>query len=145
MKLPLIIFSALLIALLNVGCSNNWDGITSFKLYKNVPLDVGKISNDSLSVKFTRVDINCTMAVPLLKKAGKKVFLFPVLWKGAQLAVITCEDGSKKKLLISNYGGFFKDLATNNYFIIPDEYREEWHELIGKSLKSWNNNKYEIK
>lgn len=117
-----------------MGCSSNWEGVVAIKLYKGVPSEAFKMSEDSLSAKYESVDIDCNIAIPLLKKAKRKIILFPVIWMGARLVVVTWDDGTKKKLQISNYGGFFKELETNKYYIIPDKYREDW-ELTGMTTK----------
>ena len=57
------------------------------------------------------------------------------VWMG--LFVATCEttDGIKRKLVISNYGGFLYDPLTRQYFQLAEDLRDEWYEWLNEKSR----------
>jgi len=53
------------------------------------------------------------------------------IWKGHKEGVLTYKDGSIKQIRVSNFGGFFYSKEYDKFFNIPDEYKDDWNELIG--------------
>lgn len=59
-----------------------------------------------------------------------------VLWKGSNLAVVQMKDGKKIKLAISYYGGFFKVVGDDGYYLLDGEARDECDDAISRINQS---------
>ncbi len=64
----------------------------------------------------------------LVHKAKHKDGL--VIWKGSRLVIVEFKNGTEKRLAVSSYGGFFKVLGEEGYFVFDGEAREQWEEYV---------------
>lgn len=48
------------------------------------------------------------------------------IWMGKYVATYETEQGNKRLVFISTYGGFFYDPQSTKYFQLPRERRKEW-------------------
>lgn len=52
------------------------------------------------------------------------------MWKGHYFTTATFSNGQTRRIKVSSYGGFFMDLATNQYFEFHGEARTEWENFL---------------
>ncbi len=57
------------------------------------------------------------------------------LWMGLYIATCELEDGKPRKIIISNYGGFFYDQLTKRYYELPIELKDQWLEFLNDNMK----------
>lgn len=87
-------------------------------------------------VKFEIIDHN-NNSIELDLESSKKLLKAAkstnewYIWKGHKEGVLTYKDGSSEQLRVSNYGGFFHSEEYDKIFNIPEEYRDDWNELVG--------------
>lgn len=57
------------------------------------------------------------------------------LWMGLYIATCEMEDKKIRKIIISNYGGFFYDQLTKRYYELPSELKDQWLSFLNDSMK----------
>lgn len=57
------------------------------------------------------------------------------VWMGLYIATCEMEDKKFRKIIISNYGGFFYDQLTKRYYELPTELKTQWLEFLIDSMK----------
>lgn len=56
-----------------------------------------------------------------------------ILWKGDHLAMAIFKNGQKRKIRISNYGGFFTDMTIDVPYIFEGDSRLQWDEFLSEN------------
>lgn len=115
--------------------------IVDFKIYeyKNFPEDQ--------NYKNYSADVYSKMSfyqVPL--DAAKRAFGKPERLltnyqiKGSYFAVVELKNGEKKRIQISNFGVFYKDLDTNKEYDIPMDNKKKFDDILIAAYKHLKNN-----
>jgi hypothetical protein len=112
----------------------NWQQTSHWRLYKINDAVQFSISADSLNL-FKNYQLRSdSMAIFLHGIEPLPTNVSPV-WMGG--AVATClYDGKIRKILISSYGGFFYDQASNTFFQLPLQKKEDWLDYINNCLSA---------
>jgi hypothetical protein len=103
----------------------DWTDLISFRMYTHIDKDFLSVGDSELEqMNFIEMGIDeaqffLNQATPLPNET--------YIWKGSYLAIAKFKDGQTKRLKISCYGGFFKDLTNNKYYEIKnDSARNGW-------------------
>ena len=132
---------ALLTFLLLISCGRtkiDWTQLTSFRIYdyKTFPQDkdINSFSgNDIREMNFIETDlVEANKVLSKAKPLGNKTYL----WKGHHFAMATFANGQKRRIQISVYGGFFKDLTGKRYYEFKDEARQDWDKFWEENYAS---------
>ena len=89
--------------------------------------------NDIREMNF--IETGLEEAKKILSKA-KPLANKTYLWKGYHFAMATFANGQKRRIQISVYGGFFKDLTGKKYYEFKDEAREDWDKFWTENYAS---------
>jgi hypothetical protein len=60
------------------------------------------------------------------------------VWMGAFTASLGDDNNSRRKILISTYGGFLFDDRTKNYYEIAEEKRKEWYDFLNATIEKFD-------
>lgn len=132
--------SLLLILLILVGIEvcygqeENWKNSKNWKLYNIINKAGFTYTLDTL-VSFQSTDLsNQTMHTFMndISEWPKEKYS---LWMGLYIATCELEDGKPRKIIISNYGGFFYDQLTKRYYELPTELKDQWLEFLNDNMK----------
>ena len=130
-----------LIVLLLISCGQpkiDWTQLTSFRIYDNKTFpqdkDINSFSdNDIREMNFIETDlIEAKNILSKAKPLGNKNYI----WKGHHFAMAIFANGQKRRIQISVYGGFFKDLTGNQYYEFKDEARKDWEKFWEENFAS---------
>ena len=105
--------------------------IVSFRLYdyRTFPADkeFSDYSVDDIS-KMTYYEIP---ADSLKGSIGKPhTLLSPPFFKGSFFVTVDLKNGSRKRLKVSTYGGFYEDLNSGKYYSISDDRAEKFQNML---------------
>jgi len=64
------------------------------------------------------------------------------VWMGLYVATCELEDKKTRKILLSNYGGFFYDELTKQYYELPVSKRNDWMEFLNENSKKTSTIKF---
>ncbi len=116
-----------------------WKNSKNWKLYNIINKAGFTYSLDTL-VSFQSTDLsNQTMQYFMndISEWPKEKYS---LWMGLFIATCELEDGKRRKIIISNYGGFFYDQITKRYYELPPKLQDQWIELLNDNMKKMNTN-----
>jgi hypothetical protein len=114
----------LLISVMTSSCQVHWGNASNWTLYGYSGSGMFKLSVDSLHSLDT-INLNQDSVTSYLSGAMILHSKEPVLWMGGYLA--TCNlDGSIRKVEFTNYGNFFYDEKTKDYYQVPADKAEIW-------------------
>lgn len=129
--MKILFISSLLISVLTSSCQVHWNKTTDWKLYRYQGNELFSISLDSL---------NSLQNIPLAQNS-MAIYLSQITikhpkaathWMGGYIA--TCQaDGSLRKVVLSNYGGFFYDQSANTYYQLLSEKIDDWLSFLQSS------------
>ena len=139
MKLSLIV-CFLLVMLLSCG-QVQWNQSSDWTIYQSQADDIFKVplesvnSLDSLQLNKDTLE-SYLLSLELIHPKA------PVAWMGGYIA--TCKIGSiRRKIELSNYGGFFYDEKTNAFYRVSKDKIDSWVDYLQSSyltlLKRKNN------
>jgi hypothetical protein len=130
-KMKILLISSLLISVLTSSCQVHWDNTTDWKLYRYQGNELFSISLDSLhsfqNITLAKDSMNNYLSGVTIKhpKAATR-------WMGGYIA--TCQSGgASRKVVISNYGGFFYDQKAGAYYQLPTEKIDDWLSFLQTS------------
>lgn len=123
-----------------VGQDVNWKNARNWKLY-NIQDKAGfKYSLDTLN-SFQSINLKNEIMQTFMSNVSEWPKEKYSMWMGLFIATCETEDKKLRKVIISNYGGFFYDQLTMRYYELPDELKSPWLELLnGNSKKNFINN-----
>lgn len=95
-------------------------------------LDQPNILEAIESISINRQDSN-TIVIDknIISKAVYKADV--VLWKGFDMGTAKLANGDEVEVKVSNYGSFFSVSGIKGYYVLEEEYREQWDNLLGNS------------
>ena len=112
-----------------------WGEAKNWHLYNLHSSKAFKLPIDSLN-QFSSLKLNSDT----MQLFGREIQQWPksesAVWMG--LFVVTYEtiDGTKRKVVISNYGGFLYDPLSRQYYGLSEDMRDQWYEWLNdKSRK----------
>jgi len=115
-------------------------GATGWRLYASSVSSPASVSLDSLkTVPFYPLDNDSVRdflsGLSVLAKKREPV------WMGMWVASYEGEDGQRHKVLVSEYGGFFMDVDSGNYFILASGRRDDWLKYLTACLSTLSGNR----
>jgi hypothetical protein len=129
MKLFLIVCLQFIVLL---SCGQvQWNKSSDWTIYQTQAHDLFKVPIDSLnSLDTLRLDKDTVesylSSLELMHPKG------PVAWMGGYIA--TCKiDGVRRKIELSNYGGFFYDEKTNTFYRVSKDNIDSWVDYLQNS------------
>jgi hypothetical protein len=134
----LIFATFIALVLISCGQKNDWTQLTSFRIYdyKTFPQDkdINSFSdNDIQEINFIETDlVEAKMILSKAKPLGNKIYL----WKGHHFAIAKFANGQVRRIKISVYGGFFKDLTGKRYYEFRGKAREDWDKFCTENYTS---------
>lgn len=120
---------------LTVACEQDksqkvdWLKMTSFRIYEHSDKGFDSYTDsDFVKLKFVEAGIDDPIFyLGSATNVGKKDFIY----KGCYYCLVTFQNGQKRKLMVSTYGGFFTDLTDNNCYEIKTEWiMKGWHYFL---------------
>jgi len=127
-KMKIILISGLLMSVLTTSCQVNWNKTSNWTLYRYQGHGLFSISIDSLH-SFQNIPLSQDSIQFFLSQVAIKHPRANTQWMGGY--IVTCQiEGSLRKVVISNYGGFFYDQLTKSYYQIPTEKIDDWLSFI---------------
>jgi len=110
-----------------------WDEAKNWQLYNLHSNKAFKLPIDSLN-QYSSLTLN----TDTIKLFGREIQQWAksesAVWMGLFLVTYETADGVKRKVVISNYGGFLYDPLTRQYYELAEDMRDQWYEwLNGKS------------
>lgn len=130
MQLKLFVTFSILIV--NFSCKSqsisDWKKASDWKIYKTRDLNAFKLSIEELkSIENTEAD---TIGVYI--QNAEKVNSEPI-WKGIFIA--SCKvNGTVRKVIFSNYGGFFYDPEQKQYYLVEEGLRKQLLEYLKRKI-----------
>ena len=122
---------SLLISVLTSSCQVHWDKTTDWKLYRYQGNDLFSISLDSLH-SFQNIPLAQDSMNNYLSGVAIKHPKAATHWMGGYIA--TCQsDVGLRKVVLSNYGGFFYDQKAGAYYQLPTEKIDDWLSFLQTS------------
>ncbi len=123
--------AALLISVVTSSCQVHWDKSTNWVLYRYQGNELFSISLDSLN-SFQNIPLAQDSMNNYLSQIKIKRPKAATRWMGGYIA--TCHsDGGLRKVVLSNYGGFFYDQKANAYYKLPTEKIDDWLSFLHTS------------
>jgi hypothetical protein len=135
--MKIIFISGLLISVFTSSCQIHWDTTSNWRLYRYQGNKLFNISLDSLesfqSIPLPQDSMNYYLSQVTIKHPKADIH-----WMGGYIA--TCQlQGSLRKVVISNYGGFFFDQEAHSYYQLSTEKIDAWLSfLLNSYLKMIN-------
>lgn len=112
----------------------NWKQANNWQLYNirskagfNYPLDT--LTN------FKHITLDSSIMSEFLNNVTLVSNNRPVLWQGLYVASCEMPDKKKRKIIFSNFGGFFWDDNTQRHFELADTLKTRWHTYLHESAK----------
>lgn len=129
--MKILLISSLLISVLTSSCQVHWDKTSEWKLYRYQGNELFSISLDSLhslqKIPLSQDSINNYLSQVTIKHPKAATH-----WMGGYIA--TCQsNGGLRKVVLSNYGGFFYDQKANAYYQLPTEKIDDWLSFLQTS------------
>jgi len=121
-------------AFYHVKSQVNWQQSTQWRLYKIQESVQFSISADSLSL-FKNYQMRSDSMLYFLRSVDPMPADARPVWMGGFAATCLYE-GKIRKILISAYGGFFYDQASNKFFQLPGQEKDEWMQYINGCLST---------
>jgi len=112
----------------------NWQKTSHWQLYKINDRVMFSISTDSLKL-FKNYQLQPDSIMNFLNGIIQLPKIQGVAWMGGVLASCVY-DGKVRKILISDYGGFFYDQASGNCFQLPTQVKDDWMVYINNCLST---------
>jgi hypothetical protein len=107
---------------------SNWSRAAKWTMYAVHGRNIWELSVDSLGV-FNHISMNDDSLTLLLAGTTRLSTDKAPVWMGGY--VTTCVlNNSKRKVLISSYGGFFFDAQEKSYYQIPAERQKAWLDYL---------------
>jgi hypothetical protein len=129
MKLSLIVCLQFVVLL---SCGQvQWNQSSDWTIYQSQASDIFKVPNDSLNSLDT-LGLNKDTVESYLSSLELFHPKAPVAWMGGYIA--TCKiDGVRRKIDLSNYGGFFYDEKTNAFYRVSKDRIDSWVDYVQSS------------
>ena len=129
MKLCLIICLQFVVLL---SCGQvQWDHSSDWIVYQTRARDIFKVPIDSLN-SLDSLQLNKDTVESYLSSLELIHPKAPVAWMGGYIA--TCKiDGIRRKIELSNYGGFLYDEKTNTFYRVSKEKIDSWVDYLQNS------------
>lgn len=119
----------------------NWQNSRNWKIY-NIHDRAGfRYSVDTLQ-NFKNVEMGDEKVRAFLKSATYLPDDKTCVWMGLYVATCELEDRKTRKVLLSNYGGFFYDELTKHYYELPEPRRNDWIEFLNENSKKVSSIKF---
>jgi hypothetical protein len=129
--MKILLISSLLISVLTSSCQVHWEKTTNWKLYRYQGNELFSISLDSL-YSFQYIPLAQDTMDNYMSQVKIKYPKAATRWMGGYVA--TCQsDGGLRKVVLSNYGGFFYDQKANAYYQLPSEKIDDWLSFLQTS------------
>jgi hypothetical protein len=123
--------TGLLLSVLASSCQIQWDKTSTWRLYRYQGNELSNLSLDSLHslqyIPLAQDSVNYYLSQAQIKhaKPGTR-------WMGGYIATCASE-GTLRKVVLSNYGGFFYDQQANAYYQLPSEKIDDWLSFLHTS------------
>jgi hypothetical protein len=111
----------------------NWKGTNHWKLYALNKSDALLYPVDTLS-QFGHITLDDNSMIGFLSNAKLLPKSIYAAWMGFYIGSYETIDHQLRKIIFSNYGGFFYDSFSKRYYEIPQELHNKWDEFITKDL-----------
>src|SRR6478735_7154402 len=131
---PLLISFFVLLSLISQGQVKelNWQNSRNWKMYDIHDRAGFRYSIDTLR-NFKNADMGDEKVIAFLKNVIYLPNEKSAVWMGLYIATCELEDKKIRKILLSNYGGFFYDELTKQYYELPEINRNEWIEFLNEN------------
>jgi hypothetical protein len=127
---PFLIVCLLFFVLVSCG-QVQWNQSSDWTIYKIQVHDIFKVPIDSLNSPDT-LHLNKDTIESYLSSLELIHPKGPITWMGGYIA--TCKiDGIRRKIELSNYGGFFYDENTNEFYRVSKEKIDSWVDFLQNS------------
>lgn len=136
-KMGILLFWILLSSTTLVAQENNWTKATNWKIYDINKRMAFQYPLDSLfKLKFIKLDDKrvssfLANAYALDNEKG-------YVWMNLYVATCELDSSNFRKVIFSNYGGFFYDEKTKRYFELPENIRREWLDYLNEKVTELN-------
>lgn len=129
------ILTAITVLIFSHGQSQiNWQKTTHWRLYRITEKALFSVSVDSLNL-FKSYPLRLDSIVDFLDSVNPLPVDVEPLWMGGQVA--TCVyDGKMRKILISDYAGYFYDQSSGTFFQLSAKKKDDWMDYIKSCLLS---------
>ena len=142
-KKALLIFFFVLLTVITKGQVKelNWQNSRNWKIYDIHDRAGFRYSVDTLQ-NFRNADMGDDKVRLFLKNAAYLPNEKSGVWMGLYVATCELEDKKTRKILLSNYGGFFYDELTKQYYELPVSKRNDWMEFLNENSKKTSTIKF---
>jgi hypothetical protein len=111
-----------------------WQKTSNWKLYKINDSVMFSISADSLNL-FKNYQLQSDSIINFLDGVVTLPKVQGAAWMGGVVASCVYA-GKVRKILISDYGGFFYDQESGNFFQLPAQVKDDWMRYINSCLST---------
>jgi hypothetical protein len=127
------ILTAILVLVIGCGQSQvNWQQASNWRLYRVTGNAIFSISVDSLS-RLKSYPLRTDSMAGLLDSVGQLPADVKPAWMGGKVATCIC-NGKTRKILISDYAGYFYDQLSGTYFQLSPQKKDEWMDYINSCV-----------
>jgi len=123
------------ILVLAIGCGQgqvNWQQASNWRLYRITGNAIFSISVDSLR-GMKSYPLRTDSMAGLLDSVHQLAADVKPAWMGGTVATCTC-DGKTRKIIISDYAGFFYDQSSGTYFQLSLQKKDDWMDYINSCV-----------
>jgi hypothetical protein len=129
------ILTAITVFIFSHGQSQiNWQKTTNWRIYRITGKVLFSVSIDSLNV-FKSYPLQLDSIVDFLDSVNPLPVDVKPVWMGGQVATYIY-NGKMRKILISDYAGYFYDQTSGTYFQLSAKKKDDWIGYINSCLLS---------
>ena len=106
-----------------------WKEAKNWQLYNLHSSKAFKLPIDSLN-QFGSLKLNGDTMQSFSREIQPWAKSESAVWMGLFVVTYETTDGTKRKVVISNYGGFLYDPLTRQYYELSEDLRVQWYEWL---------------
>lgn len=136
MKYAFCCFAIIMLSVIQIcyGQDVIWKNSKNWKLYNIINKNGFTYSIDTI-MSFQSIELSNQMMNTFMNDVSEWPIEKYSLWMGLYIATCEMEDKKIRKIIISNYGGFFYDQLTKRYYELPSELKDQWLSFLNDSMK----------